>query len=276
MDSRYTRKTTSRQRQDSTVSIASAVGGRLSWFKNAAFAKPESPTSSSSSRRSSQAPQDPLMAMDIHSALFPEGQPEYATKASFQDLLSNAETMIAQLQAAYKAKCLEVDDLRAENNALSEDLDESETRSQHLKTQLDDMSIRMARNEEEFAHQLKDEQSKTQSLEARWRLADQRSSGLWISAHSETGDSGFESDSEDGPKTPKSMHYFDTGSEETSPLGSPFAFKEKNADLNHLRLDYGHSFTTADVNLRNENHLLKSRVAELESTVDSCLSLLHL
>src|SRR5262249_14192470 len=82
---------------------------------------------------------DPLINLDINSALFPHGPPDPFDPASFNDLLTNAEALISRLQAGYKAKCVALESLRSEQDVQDEELDEAETRARHLRTQLEEM-----------------------------------------------------------------------------------------------------------------------------------------
>jgi hypothetical protein len=276
MESKYTRSSKgAHKRQSSSASISTAFSDRLSWFKNKAFAKPGADEEQPRIRKL-QPLEDPMLSLDIHSNLFPLGEPDSMNPSAFHDLLANAESVIMSLQAAYRTKCQEVLQLQAQNSEQAEELDESETRNRHLKSQLDDISSRMANNEQDLQRKVTQEQEKREDMEFRWRHAvEDRSPRSWTSENS---DSGFESDGESELKSPKSDHFF-LSEAESSPairtLGSPILLAQsKTMDYDSVNSSARNSLLFPLGGLKTENEELKIRVAELEAVVDSCLLLL--
>src|SRR3546814_13961587 len=81
---------------DLTTTYASKLG---SWFS-----KQSSPKASSPSHPSSLEADDPLLTLDMQSALFPYGPVDPLNPASFNDLLSAAEALISTYQNAYRPR----------------------------------------------------------------------------------------------------------------------------------------------------------------------------
>lgn len=88
---------------------------------------------------------DEYLTLDINSALFPQGQdPDPFSPSAFKNLLMNAEGLLQNLQTAYKLRTLSLHELTAEKSAMEEELEESTTRAQCLRTQLEDMAAKVA------------------------------------------------------------------------------------------------------------------------------------
>jgi hypothetical protein len=94
--------------------------------------RPSPPTPSASSTQP-----DDLLTLNIHSALFPHGPPDPLDPSSFSDLLLNATNLLTRLQTAYIAKTAALAALQPEIEVQAEELYESQTRSEHLKLQLE-------------------------------------------------------------------------------------------------------------------------------------------
>ena len=85
--------------------------------------------------------------LDVNRALFPAGPADPFSPAAFKNLVQNAEGLLSRLQTAYKQRTQMLQDLNAEKEAQSEELEGAETRAQHLKLQLDDMTSRLAESD---------------------------------------------------------------------------------------------------------------------------------
>ncbi|PQE32068.1 transport SEC61 subunit alpha protein [Rutstroemia sp. NJR-2017a WRK4] len=92
---------------------------------------------------------DEYLTLDIQASLFPSGQIDPFSPAAFKNLLANAEGLLQKLQTAYKLRTIEFHELKAEKEAQAEELEEAETRTKHLKLQLQDMVKKM--NEQDTA-----------------------------------------------------------------------------------------------------------------------------
>ncbi|KAM3082905.1 hypothetical protein ACMFMF_002554 [Clarireedia jacksonii] len=92
---------------------------------------------------------DEYLTLDIQSSLFPSGQIDPFSPAGFKNLLANAEGLLQKLQTAYKLRTIEYHELKAEKEAQAEELEEAETRTKHLKLQLQDMAKKL--NEQDAA-----------------------------------------------------------------------------------------------------------------------------
>ena len=150
---------------------------------------------------------DELLDIDIQTALAPSISPESYDAATFKNLLSNAESILTRMQVAYKERALSLRDLQAEKEAQDEEIEESNTRADHLKMQLADMAEKFAEQEktmtemvEELAHERQlrkaEEEARKRSIAlvkappniAASSSRDGRDSGIGMAS-----DSGFES-----------------------------------------------------------------------------------
>lgn len=153
---------------------------------------------------------DELAQLDIKTALLPGGQMDPFSPSSFKNLLQNAEVLLSRLQVAYKQRTATLQEVIAEKEAQSEELIEAQTRAKHLKLQLDDLSAKLAEQDEavmsmvnELAQEKQarreDEQARKKTIrvvdvttEVR-RIGSRRSKDR-MSRASTVSDSGFESD----------------------------------------------------------------------------------
>lgn len=95
-------------------------------------------------------PDDDLLNVNISQALFPHGPADPLAPSSFNDLLSNAEALLSRYQDAYRQLSTALVDARAEQSAQDDELDEAETRSRHLKMQLETMAERANEQDEQM------------------------------------------------------------------------------------------------------------------------------
>lgn len=117
---------------------------------------------------------DELLSLDIHAALMPNSSIQDALSPScFKDLLTNAEGLLLRLQTAYKLRTLSLHELSGEKEAQDEELEEAETRAQCLKSQLEEMSDRVAEQDrviEDLVEQLATEkQARAEEKQARMK-----------------------------------------------------------------------------------------------------------
>ncbi|KAK2592509.1 hypothetical protein QQS21_009784 [Conoideocrella luteorostrata] len=93
---------------------------------------------------------DELINLDINAALFPTGAPkdgEPFSPAAFKNLQMNATGLLRKFQSAYQDKAVACQELRAERDAQQDEKTEIETRTAHLKMQLEDMAQKAAESE---------------------------------------------------------------------------------------------------------------------------------
>ncbi|KAJ4303071.1 hypothetical protein N0V90_001962 [Kalmusia sp. IMI 367209] len=95
-------------------------------------------------------PSDELLNLNISQALFPHGPVDPLAPASFNDLLSTAESLLSQYQTSYRQLSTALVDARAEQSAQDDELDEADTRIRHLKSQLETMAARASDQDEQM------------------------------------------------------------------------------------------------------------------------------
>jgi hypothetical protein len=303
--SSYTRSRKSSNAQSSPTSVSSfanTVGGKLGWFRSRAASngsrkspksvKDMSPTALQQRHEDSElTAADPLFNLDIESSLFPDGPADPLDPASFITLLTHATCLIETLQTAYKARTTALCDLRADYAAQTDELDETETRARHLKMQLSDMSSRMADTETSLRSQLVEERKKREELELRDKdKAAKRRTNSRNNMRSNASDSGFESDTD--PEYTTMLLDPDVEAEKQSTVA--LRTSDTDAEFRALCLDtravlekdkllsnpsttetlWERRSTTGPSALLSENWILRRRVLELETTVDTCLGLL--
>lgn len=109
--------------------------------------------------------QDDILAIDINSSLFPNGPADELSPHAFNELLLNATALLQRMQTAYKEKVDYIASIQPEIDAQKEEVEEAETRSRHLKMQLEDMSHKAKEQDEvmqEMALQLAQEKMNVQ------------------------------------------------------------------------------------------------------------------
>ncbi|KAF3769641.1 hypothetical protein M406DRAFT_343786 [Cryphonectria parasitica EP155] len=94
---------------------------------------------------------DELLNMKVDEALFPAGAPtgkDTFSPAAFKNLQAQATGLLTKMQSAYRQKAQALSELEKEREADRDELDEAETRSKHLKFQLEDMAHKAAEQEQ--------------------------------------------------------------------------------------------------------------------------------
>lgn len=191
------------------------------------------------------------------------------------------------MQCAYKDKVDFIASLQPEVDAQREEVEEAETRSQHLKFQLEDMGRRAQQTEEamqDLAAQLAEEKMRVQELRenaARSVRLVRRDSGGGDDEQTPTrhskrrsrgseyaSDSGFESDME-------SVFSAASGSVETPISPASVSVVGENMQSWNLRhvangKGYGAAWATVEA-LRSENQGLKVRMGEMEREMQGCI-----
>ena len=132
-------------RSSLTERPSTSVGGR-----NAAQHSATTPKKPSWFARKSTPPSTPLRAhasdelasLNINAALFPDGPTDPMQPHAYNDLLLNATSLLQRMQTAYREKTDFIASLQPELDAQREENEEVETRSRHLKLQLEDMGLR--------------------------------------------------------------------------------------------------------------------------------------
>lgn len=94
---------------------------------------------------------DEFINLNVTSALLPNNSPaDPFSPASFNNLLTNAESLLSKLQSAYKLRTLAVHELTREKEAQTDELNEAETRAAHLKTQLEGMEKKLLQSDHDI------------------------------------------------------------------------------------------------------------------------------
>ncbi|KAL8923692.1 MAG: hypothetical protein Q9208_004444 [Pyrenodesmia sp. 3 TL-2023] len=140
--------------------------------------------------------------LDVRTALNPTSSPDSDpfSPSAFKNLQQNAEGLLLRLQAAYKQRSQALHDVLAEKEAEAEELAGAEMRSKHLKLQLDDMTAKLAEQDEammDLVDQL------AQEKQAR-READDALQATSSTQRATTSHSEHEGSEEDRPHTERS------------------------------------------------------------------------
>ena len=97
-----------------------------------------------------QPPDEELLSLDIDAALFPTktiSDRNTFSPAAYKNLQLNATGLLRKFQSAYQHRTDELHSLREESQERLEEKDETETRLQHLKLQLETMARKAAEQE---------------------------------------------------------------------------------------------------------------------------------
>jgi hypothetical protein len=219
--------------------------------------------------------------MDLKSALFPHGPADSLDPSSFHDLLFNAESLISRLQEAYKEKCMALADLRGEQAAQIDEMDEADTRARHLRMQLEDLSSRASEQERQLRAEVESERQKRMEMEAHWRrqtmVEERPSRTTWQKSGSNASDSGFESEMDsDGPVS-SSVEASPILRPEEDPFIQPTSSRvgvaRRQRPVEHGCRTCKAMSVPVGNDMRTENQRLKLRISELEDAVSSCLDL---
>ncbi|KAL2075040.1 hypothetical protein VTL71DRAFT_8820 [Oculimacula yallundae] len=155
-------------------------GGMFNFFSQ------KSPAKSQTVQIPAELNDDEFLTLDVTASLFPNGEPSAQdpfSPAAFKNLLMNAEGLLLKLQTAYKIRTLSLHELSAEKEAMSEELEEAETRAKCLKSQLDDMAHQMSMKDTAIA-ELAAELAAEKQARAEEKLAREQSIAL-VSARAE-------------------------------------------------------------------------------------------
>lgn len=131
---------------------------KSSWFTR----KPSQPTPTKPRHQ-----EDELATLNINLSLFPNGPADPLNPSAFNDLLLNATNLLQRMQIAYKEKSEFITNLQPELDAQRDEVEEAETRSRHLKMQLEDMSRQAQEREkamQDIAQLLAEEKMRVQEL----------------------------------------------------------------------------------------------------------------
>jgi hypothetical protein len=123
---------------------------------------------------------DEICNLNIEAALFPPGSPtsrDPFSPAAFKNLQTNAVGLLTRMQNAYRERVMTLKEWEAERGAQRDEIEEAETRAQHLKMQLEGMA-RKAQEQEKAMQQLMEELA----AERRARMEEQtaRDKGITI------------------------------------------------------------------------------------------------
>lgn len=91
-----------------------------------------------------------LIDLDIEAALFPGGaahEGQAFSPAAYKNLQMNAVGLLHRFQAAYQSQTIEFRTTKAEKEALEDEKSEAQTRAQHAKLQLEEVSRKAAEKE---------------------------------------------------------------------------------------------------------------------------------
>jgi hypothetical protein len=116
---------------------------------------------------------DEFLNLDITAALFPSGSSKEYSPDAFAALQANAENTLRRLQAAYKQRTFALHEVLAQKTEQQEELADSRTRVQNVKTQLDGMAGKVSEQQrtiETLADELeKERQARREAEDARGR-----------------------------------------------------------------------------------------------------------
>ncbi|KAK3710615.1 hypothetical protein LTR37_010242 [Vermiconidia calcicola] len=236
---------------------------KSSWFNR-------QPTAASIPKPQQQQ-QDELATIDINQSLFPNGPADPLNPAAFNDLLLNATNLLQRMQAAYMEKVDYISSIQPEIDAQREEVEEADTRSKHLKFQMENMAQQLVDRDQamqDMGRQLA--QEKIRAQEAREsartvRLVPERRDDddeetptrrRKRPSDESASDSGFESDMD-------SVFSAHSGAETPlSPPMSSYRLRRKGLSSNKTGNE-GAAWATVEA-LRNENQGLRVQMERMQ------------
>ncbi|PPJ50726.1 hypothetical protein CBER1_08114 [Cercospora berteroae] len=280
-----TNATTSTTATANSANSASNSSRKVSWFGRKASTPAPQPVKV----------EDEMLSININTALFPHGPADPLSPQAFNDLLLNATNLIQRMQIAYKEKVEYLASIQPEIDAQKEEVEEAQTRSAHLKMQLED-TARIAKEQrdvnEELILKLSEEKMKVQQLQ------EERAKSIRIvrreteipeededpnrtikrSSRGSASDSGFESDADtaslfsSGVETPASQYASrpPTLDHRIDPRYIPARGSVLSQQSTAFSRNEGVAWATVE-KLRNENSDLKAQVVSLQQGYDGVL-----
>ncbi|KAL2753613.1 hypothetical protein ACRALDRAFT_2140042 [Sodiomyces alcalophilus JCM 7366] len=180
-----------------------------------------------------QSDQDGLLNLNIDEALFPEissptGPRDPFSPAAFKNLEATATALLTKFQAAYRQQSTTLRVFRSEREAQADEMEEMETRTRHLKLQLEDMGRQALEREQEMkALRAALEKERTANREGLAPAAPVASDGSTIVSE----DLGVEED-QDGQRWSKTGSSSLEETDEESICGSPSVFSRSRSPTN--------------------------------------------
>lgn len=116
---------------------------------------------------------DELIGLNIETSLFPKGNPpdgQTFSPAAFMNLQQTATGLLKKYQTAYKRQATTIQEMIAEKEAIDDEKAEADTRTRHLKMQLEGMAQKLAETESEM-QTLMEELNKEKRLRMEERAA---------------------------------------------------------------------------------------------------------
>lgn len=116
---------------------------------------------------------DELIGLNIETSLFPKGNPsdgQTFSPAAFTNLQQTATGLLKKYQTAYKRQATTIHEMLAEKEATDDEKAEADTRTRHLKMQLEGMAQKLAETESEM-QTLMEELNKEKRLRMEERAA---------------------------------------------------------------------------------------------------------
>ncbi|KAK0673967.1 hypothetical protein QBC41DRAFT_105182 [Cercophora samala] len=133
-----------------TTPAGSTMTSRFMSAFTSRFTTPTTPTTTTSTMEA----HDELLSLNIEAALFPpsttstQGTDHNSfSPAAFKNFQTNAIGLLTKYQTAYKTQSITIHNLRQEQSAQKDELEEAETRAKHLKFQLENMAKELAEQE---------------------------------------------------------------------------------------------------------------------------------
>lgn len=107
------------------------------------FSSPKTPSKANTVQVPVGLNNDEFLTLDVESALFPAGPPyeqDAFSPSSFKNLEQNARGLLSKLHNAYKLRTVSLHEVSAEKEAMSEELEEAQTKMDLLKANLSSLA----------------------------------------------------------------------------------------------------------------------------------------
>jgi hypothetical protein len=140
------------------------------------FSSPKTPSRTNTVQVPAGLNSNEFLTLDVESALFPAGPPyeqDSFSPSSFKNLEQNARGLLFKLHNAYKLRTVSLHEVTAEKEAMAEELEESQTKMNLLKTNISSLAQQVSERDEtiqELMNELnKEKQARANEKEARER-----------------------------------------------------------------------------------------------------------
>ncbi|KAI4177641.1 MAG: hypothetical protein LQ343_000104 [Gyalolechia ehrenbergii] len=224
--------------------------------------------------------QDEWHDLDVKSALIPSGSADPFSPSAFKNLQQNAQGLLSKLHAAYKQRSQALHDILAEKEVQAEELKGAEMRTRHLKIQLDDMTAKLVEQDkammdlvDQLAHEKQSRKVEDSNMEPDQKSRTSTASDMSLDSKGSCTESLFSRPRATSPISMSSVSSLNSSESQPLPHRQAGRISQCHAPKTKATCNAESEAWNLVEILKLENTNLKSRLGQLENTVDDCLDM---